>query len=750
MAKKGKQEPSAKKKSPNNAYIKDAGVVVEQPITETLEVNYMPYAMSVIVSRALPEIDGFKPAHRKLLYTMYKMGLLTGARTKSANVVGQTMRLNPHGDGPIYETMVRLSTGNEALLHPYVDSKGNFGKAYSRDMAYAASRYTEVKLEKIAAELFRDIDKDTVDMVPNYDNSMLEPTLFPTTFPSVLVNANVGIAVSMASAICPFNLAEVCETTIELLKNPGHKVSDTLKGPDFPGGGTVILDPAELERIYATGRGSIRVRGRYTYDRAENCIEVTEIPPTTTVEAIIDKIIDLIKQSRIKEVADIRDETDLSGLKLAIELKRGVDAEKLMQKLFKITPLEDVYSCNFNVLIDSVPRVMGAKELLLEWIRFRQGCVARRVQFDLKKKSEKLHLLQGLSKILLDIDKAIQIIRETEEEAEVVPNLMIGFGIDELQAEFVAEIKLRHLNRAYILGRLEEIKQLELDIAEMQEILGSPRRINKIISCELREVIKKYGQPRKSLFVYAADLTDYNEEDETPDYPVHVFVTEEGYFKKITPQSLRMSSVQKLKEGDAVALQQEGSNLCELLFFTDKAQVYKAKLADFSETKASVMGDYIPSRLGFDEGEKLMATILTKDFSGELLFFFENGKVSKVPLSAYATKTNRKKLQNAYSDRSPLVAIFQPAEESEYVLTSNQKRHLIFSPALIAAKSTRDNQGVAVMAFKKNGRLESVALLTPETFQNPHRYRTKTLPAAGALLRGEDLGEQMTLTPDGE
>ncbi|MDD6033875.1 MAG: DNA topoisomerase (ATP-hydrolyzing) subunit A [Oscillospiraceae bacterium] len=748
MAKKPKQ-PAAKKTSGTDAYIKDAGVVVEQSITDTLEVNYMPYAMSVIVSRALPEIDGFKPAHRKLLYTMYKMGLLTGARTKSANVVGQTMRLNPHGDAAIYETMVRLARGNEALLHPYVDSKGNFGKAYSRDMAYAAARYTEVKLEKIAAELFRDIDKNTVDMVPNYDNTMLEPSLFPTTFPAVLVNANVGIAVSMASAICPFNLTEVCETAIALLRDPDHDVAETLKGPDFPGGGTVILDEAELRKVYDTGRGSIRVRARYSYDKTENCLEITEIPPTTTVEAIIDKIIELIKLNKIKEISDIRDETDLNGLKIAIELKRNTDPDRLMQKLYRMTPLEDPYSCNFNVLIDGAPRVLGAKDLLLEWIRFRQGCVSRRVAFDLQKQKDKLHLLQGLSKILLDIDKAIKIVRETEEETEVVPNLMIGFGIDQVQAEFVAEIKLRHLNREYILGRLDEIRQLEMDIAGMEEILKSPRKINKIIVEELREVIKKYGQPRKSLFAYPSDLESGEEEDDTPDYTVNAVVTAEGYFKKITPQSLRVSSVQKLKEGDSVVLQQEVSNLSELLFFTDKAQVYKARLSEFAETKASLMGEFIPSRLGFDEGEKLVYTAVTADFAGEILFFFENGKVSKVPLSAYATKTNRRKLQSAYSDKSPLVAIFRPEEGSEYVLTSNQKRKLIFNPDMIAAKATRDNQGVAVMTLKKNGRVESVTPLTETTFVNPHRYRTKTIPAAGALLRQEDLGEQLSLTPEG-
>ncbi len=740
-----KKPTEHKKPVSGNAYIKDAGLVVQQPITEMLQENYMPYAMSVIVSRALPEIDGFKPAHRKLLYTMYKMGLLTGPRTKSANVVGQTMHLNPHGDQTIYDTMVRLARGNESLLHPYVDSKGNFGKAYSRDMAYAASRYTEVRLEKLSAELFRDIGKDTVDFVPNYDNTTTEPVLFPTTFPAILVNNNVGIAVSMASAICSFNLAEVCESTIGLLKDPDFDLSETLKGPDFPGGGFLIYNADELKRIYETGRGSLRVRGRYSFDKASGCIEVTEIPPTTTVEVIIDKIIELVKGGKIREISDIRDETDLSGLKIAIETKRGVDPDKLMQKLFRMTPLEDSYSCNFNVLIAGMPKVLGAKGVLLEWIDFRRGCVARRVRFDLKKAEDKLHLLQGLGKILLDIDKAIHIVRETEEEEEVVPNLMIGFGIDQIQAEYVAEIKLRHLNRQYILDRLQETQDLENSIAEMRDILDSPRKISKIIIDELQEVAKKYGQPRKTLFVYADELNETEEEEEIPDYPVNLFVSAEGYFKKITPQSLRMSSVQKLKEGDTIVLQTETTNRAELLFFTDHAQVYKAKAADFSETKASVMGDYIPSRLGFEEGERLVGTVVTTDYQGDVLFFFENGKVSKVPLSAYETKTNRKKLQKAYSDKSPLVCLSVPAEGGEYVLTSNQKRKLIFNPAMIASKTTRDNQGVAVMTLKKNGFVEKVESLRENTFVSPHRYRTKTLPAAGMTVREEDLGEQLTL-----
>ncbi len=740
-----KKNVEHKKTTSASAYIKDAGLVVQQPITEMLQKNFMPYAMSVIISRALPEIDGFKPAHRKLLYTMYQMGLLTGPRTKSANVVGQTMHLNPHGDQAIYETMVRLAKGNESLLHPYVDSKGNFGKAYSRDMAYAASRYTEVRLEKISAELFRDIGKDTVDFVPNYDNTTTEPVLFPTTFPAILVNNNVGIAVSMASSICSFNLTEVCESAIGLLKDPDFDISETLKGPDFPGGGFLIHDPAELRRIYETGRGSLRVRGRYHYDKTAGCIEITEIPPTATVEVIIDKIIELVKAGKVREIADIRDETDLSGLKIAIETKRGADADKLMQKLFRMTPLEDSYSCNFNVLIAGMPKVLGARGILLEWIDFRKGCVARRIRFDLKKAEDKLHLLQGLGKILLDIDKAIRIVRETEEEGEVVPNLMIGFGIDEIQAEYVAEIKLRHLNRQYILDRLKETQDLEKAIAEMQDILNSPRKINRIIMDELRDVAKKYGQPRKTLFIYADELEEYQEEEETPDYPVNLFVTAEGYFKKITPQSLRMSSVQKLKEGDTVVLQAETTNRAELLFFTDRAQVYKAKASDFSETKASAMGDFVASKLGFEEGERLAGTVITLDYKGDVLFFFENGKVSKVPMNSYETKTNRKKLQKAYSDKSPLVYLAAPAEGSEYVLTSSQKRKLIFNPDMIAAKATRDNQGVAVLTLKKNGFVEKVEPLTEDTFVSPHRYRTKTLPAAGAVVREEDLGEQLTL-----
>ena len=740
-----KKKTSSEKKVNVNAQIEGAGIVLEQPITTTLETNYLPYAMSVIISRALPEIDGFKPSHRKLLYTMYKMGLLSGSRTKSANVVGQTMRLNPHGEGAIYETMVRLSRGCEALLHPYVDSKGNFGKAYSRDMAYAASRYTEVKLDAICGELFRDIDKDTVDFVPNYDNTTTEPLLLPVTYPSVLVNANVGIAVSMASAICPFNLKEVCDTTIALLKNKDHNVADTLKGPDFPGGGLMIYNAEELEKIYRTGRGSVKIRARYNYDKDQNCIEITEIPPTTTVEAIIDKIGELIKAAKIREISDVRDETDLSGLKLTIDLKRGIDADKLMAKLYRMTPLEDSYSCNFNILIGGSPQVMGVYQIIEEWAAFRYECVRRRTLFDLQKKKDKLHLLKGLGTILLDIDKAIRIIRETDEEAEVVPNLMIGFGIDEIQADYVGEIKLRYLNKEYILKRLQETDDLEKAIAEMEEILRDKKRIHKIIIEELEQVSKKFGKPRKTLLTYPEEIEEEEEIEEIADYPVNLFLTTEGYFKKITPQSLRMSSVQKLKEGDEIKTHLETTNNIDLLFFTDKCQVYKSNAAEFDDTKASVMGDYIPAKLGFDEDEKLFAMVVTKDYSETVLFFFLNGKVGKVPLKSYETKTKRKKLANAYSDKSPLVALFASAEDGEYLLTSSAQKKLLFNSAMIAPKSTRDTQGVAVLTVKKNHFLESVAPFDENMLANPHRYRTKTLPSAGIKLREEDAGEQLSL-----
>lgn len=727
-----------------NAVIENAGVMVEQPITETLEKNYMPYAMSVILSRAIPEIDGFKPSHRKLLYTMYKMGLLTAARTKSANVVGQTMRLNPHGDAAIYETMVRLSRGYEALLYPYVDSKGNFGKAYSRDMAYAASRYTEVKLEKICQELFADIDKDTVDFVDNYDATMKEPKLLPVTYPGILVNANMGIAVGMASSICPFNLGEVCETAIGLINNPEHDIASTLTAPDFPGGGYILYNKAELDKIYATGRGSVTVRSRYTYDKQNNCIDITEIPSTTTIEAIMDKVIDLIKAGKIREIADMRDETDLSGLKITIDLKRGADPDKLMQKLFRLTPLEDNFSCNFNVLVGGMPKVMGVRELLGEWIAFREDCVKRRIFFDLNKKKEKLHLLRGLEKILLDIDKAIRIVRETEEEREVVPNLMIGFGIDEIQAEFVAEIRLRQLNREYILKRTDEIDELEKDIAEMEAILQSRRKIRSVIISELRQVIKKYSQPRKSILIFPSDEPQEVEEDDTPDYPVNLFFTQEGYFKKITNQSLRMSGEQKLKEGDSIIQEVAATNRSELLFFTDQFQVYKTTAADFDDTKASVLGDYLPAKLGMDAGEIPVCMVVTTDYQGDLLFAFENGKVARVPLSAYATKTRRRKLARAYSDKSRLVQVLYLTGEQELLFTSTDTRMLLVHSGLIPAKVTKDSQGVAVMALKKKQLLAS-AQLYQGNFADPKRYTVRTLPGAGALPKDGDATEQLTL-----
>ena len=745
MAPRKKNDSQSKRGPVNpNAVIENAGVMVEQPITETLEKNYMPYAMSVIVSRAIPEIDGFKPSHRKLLYTMYKMGLLTSARTKSANVVGQTMRLNPHGDAAIYETLVRLSRGYEALLYPYVDSKGNFGKAYSRDMAYAASRYTEVKLEKICQELFSDIDKDTVDFVDNYDATMKEPKLLPVTYPGILVNANMGIAVGMASSICPFNLGEVCETTIALMNDPNHDISSTLTAPDFPGGGYILYNKAELDKIYSTGRGSVTVRSRYTYDKQNNCIDITEIPPTTTIEAIMDKVIDLIKAGRIREIADMRDETDLSGLKITIDLKRGTDPDKLMQKLFRLTPLEDNFSCNFNVLVGGMPKVMGVGELLSEWIAFREDCVKRRIYFDLIKKKEKLHLLRGLEKILLDIDKAIRIIRETEEEREVVPNLMIGFGIDETQAEFVAEIRLRQLNREYILKRTDEIGELEKDIAEMESTLQSRRKIRSVITSELRQVIKKYSQPRKSILIFPSDEPQEAEEDDTPDYPVNLFFTREGYFKKITNQSLRMSADQKLKEGDSITQSVTATNRSELLFFTDKCQVYKTTAADFDDTKASVLGDYLPAKLGMDSGENPVFMAVTTDYQGYLLFAFENGKAAKVPLSAYATKTRRRKLANAYSDKARLVQALQLAEDCEVLFTSSDTRMLIVHSGLIPAKVTKDTQGVAVMALKKKHLLVS-ARIYDGGFADPKRYMVRTLPGAGALPKDGDATEQLTL-----
>lgn len=745
MAKKERSNKEKKIiKSLPNAYIAGSGIVAEEKITETLEKNYMPYAMSVIISRALPEIDGFKPSHRKLLYTMYKMGLLTGPKTKSANIVGQTMKLNPHGDAAIYETMVRLARGNEALLHPYIDSKGNFGKAYSRNMAYAASRYTEAKLDPICNELFRDIDKDTVDFVPNYDNETVEPTLLPATFPSVLVNANVGIAVSMASAVCPFNLAEVCETTIGLLKNPEHDIISTLKGPDFPGGGFIVYDERELSNIYRTGRGSIKIRARYNFDASSNCIEVTQIPATTTVEAIMDKIIELIKAGKISEISYIRDETDINGLKLAIDIKKSVDPDKLMKKLFRMTPLQDSYSCNFNILIAGSPKVMGVGEILTEWIAFRKECVKRRVYFELNKKKEKLHLLKGLQKILLDIDKAIHIVRETEEENEVVPNLMIGFGIDETQAEYVAEIKLRHLNKEYIINRIADIEQLEKDIAEMEEILKDEKKVKNIIIGELKDVIKKYQQPRKTLFIYTTEENNEPIEDDTPDFPVTLFMTQSGYFKKMTPQQLRMSGEQKVKEGDVISDTIETTNRSELLFFTDKCQVYKTKTSLFKNSKAAELGIYIPVQLGFDENENVHSMIVTTDYSGYLIMVFENGKVAKVPLSAYETKTNRKKLANAYSDKSPLVKMLFVKENADILLRTSNGRALVFNTAMILPKTTRDTIGVQVFTLKAKAAVNNACIVTEEMADEVKKFNVKSVPASGSLAKDLTDSDQLT------
>ena len=749
MARKKKtDEPNPPKGNPagENAHIPGAGEVQRQYITETLESNYMPYAMSVIMSRAIPEIDGFKPSHRKLLYTMYKMGLLNGARSKSANIVGATMKLNPHGDQAIYETMVRLTRGNETLLHPFIDSKGNFGKAYSKNMQYAASRYTEAKLDPICAELFADIEKDSVRFVPNYDNTMLEPTLFPVRFPSVLVNANTGIAVGMASNICSFNLKEVCETAIELIKDPDFDVSETLKAPDFSGGGYVIYEPEKLREVYATGRGSIRVRGKYSYDKSNNCIDITEIPPTTTSEAIIDKVIEHVKAGKLREISDIRDETDKSGLKITIDLKRGADPEKVAQFLYKKTPLEDPFPCNFNVLIEGTPMTMGVADILLEWIAFRTECVKNRTHFELVKAQDKLHLLLGLEKILLDIDKAIKIVRETEEESDVVPNLMIGFGIDEVQAEYVAEIKLRHLNREYILKRLNDIEDIKKAIEDMEDILKNKNRVRRIIIGELQDVIKKYGRERRTQIIYSHEIEEAEEVEEIPDYSVMVFFTREGYFTKISLQSWRMSTTgHKLKEGDEIILSREVNNSDELLFFTNKQQVYKMRVSDFDEVKASTLGDFVGTKCEMDDGETAVYMAVVREYVGYVLFFFENGKVAKVDVSAYATKTNRKKLIKAYSDKSPVCAIRYVPQDGEFVLTSSAGRILLFNSGAVASKTTKDTQGVAVMTLKKGHRLIGVEDYAEGRFAKPSRYKTKTLPSAGALLSAEDTGEQMKL-----
>ncbi len=742
---KKKEVGSSPKKNNINAFIAGAGTVVEQQVCETLKSNFMPYAMSVIVSRAIPEIDGFKPSHRKLLYTMYNMGLLNGGTIKSANIVGRTMQLNPHGDAAIYDTMVRLSEGNGALLHPFVASKGSFGKAYSRDMQCAAARYTEAKLSPISAELFADIDKDTVDFVDNYDATMKEPTLFPVTFPTVLVNANMGIAAGMASSICPFNLEEVCKTTIALIRDENANIYETLLAPDFPIGGRLLYDREMTEKVYETGRGGFKIRGVYAYDKSANCIDITEIPPTTTTEAIIEKVVDLVKQKKVTEINDIRDETDLNGLKITIDLKRGADPDKLMSRLFKLTTLQDTFSCNFNILIAGSPRVMGVREILTEWIAFRCECIRRRVWFLLNKSKKRLHLLKGLSKILLDIDKAIKIVRETEEEKEVVPNLMIGFGIDETQAEYVAEIKLRHLNREYIMNRLSDIEGLEKEIAEMEDLLNSKRKINAVMIKELEEVIKKYKKPRRTVIVY--NFTNEDEADEEPvdRSPINLFYTKDGYFKRITPQSLRMSGEQKLKEGDTLVQSVETTCDAELLFFTNKCQVYKAKVADFQDTKASLLGDYIPAKLDMEEDEYPLSMVVTKDYKGILLFVFENGRIAKVSLKSYETKTNRKKLVGAFSDKYPLFSIISLEEDKEILLTSTNGRMLLVHTGALATKTTKSSGGVAVMTQKRGQHVYSAEVYEEGKLLKPNRYRTKNLPAAGSFISPSEQGEQISL-----
>ncbi len=729
----------------DNIHIEGAGNLVEQPITETLEKNYMPYAMSVILSRALPEIDGFKPSHRKLLYTMYLDKLLDGKKAKSAKIVGDVMKLNPHGDQAIYETMVRMAKGNETLLNPYIDSKGNFGKAYSRDMAYAASRYTEAKLAPICAELFGDINKDTVDFVPNYDNTMTEPTLLPVTFPSVLANVTTGIAVGMASSICSFNLTELCETTIAVLRDKDHVISDTLMGPDFPGGGYFIYDREVLEKVYDTGKGSLKIRAKYEYDKKNNCIDITEIPPTTTIEVIIEKIIDLAKAGTVKEIADIRDETGMQGLRLTIDLKRGQDPDRLMAKLFKLTPLEDTFACNFNILVDGVPRVMGVREIIEEWAKFRIECVRRRTAFTRDKRAKQLHLLEGLQKILLDIDKAIKIIRETDEESDVVPNLMIGFGIDKIQAEYVAEIKLRHLNREFILKRTQDIEKIREEIAKLDAILESRSRIKTIIIKELKAVIDKYGAERRTKLLYADEIKDEEIVEEVPDYPVTAFFTKEGYFKKITPLSLRMASDHKLKEGDEIIASVETTNAKEVMFFTDKCQVYKARISDFADSKASVLGDYVPSALDMDADEKAVYMVVVEEYKGYMLFAFENGKIAKVDMSAYETKSNRKKLIKAYCAKFPLADMMYVKEDAQVVIISSSTRKLLIDTAIISPKTTKDTQGVAVMRQKKNQVVTGIRYYVEGEFAKPYRYKTKNLPAIGALPSEEDVGEQMSL-----
>lgn len=740
---KGKKTAPAAPRS--HGVIDGAGEIVEQKIVNTIEENYMPYAMSVIMSRAIPEIDGFKPSHRKLLYTMYKMGLLSSPRTKSANIVGQTMKLNPHGDSAIYDTMVRLSRGHEALLHPYVDSKGNFGKFYSRDMAYAASRYTEARLDKICEELFRDIEKDTVDFVDNYDSTQKEPTLLPASYPSILVNANTGIAVGMASSICPFNLKEVCNTTIEIIKNKNHDITSTLIAPDFPGSGQIIYEKEKLKEIYSSGRGGIKVRSKYAYDESSHCIDVTSIPPTTTCEAIIEKIIELVKSGKIREISDVRDETGIEGLKITIDLKRGFDAEKLMNKLFRFTPLEDTFSCNFNILVSGTPKVMGIRKILDEWISFRTNCVTRRIKFDLKKKRSRLHLLKGLGKILLDIDKAISIIRNTKEESMVTYNLMSGFDIDEIQAEYVAEIKLRHLNKEYILKRINDIEQLESEIKDLEDILGSKEKVQEIIISELKNVSETYGKPRKSMLIDPKQAVE-EEEEEVPDYPATFFFTKEGYFKKITPQSLRMSSEHKLKEGDEIIQAEEGTNRSNLLFFTDKRQVYKSGAYAFQDTKASAIGEYVAAKFSADEDENLIYMAVTSDYSGFMIFFFEDGKAAKVEMSCYFTKTKRKKLVKAYGDKSRVVGIFYCRKDKEYIIKSSSGKMILFDSGRINAKTVKNTQGVAVMTLRKGHKVIEVREFSEGIVSNPNKYRPKTLPAAGSAFVSPDMqGEQLKL-----
>ena len=743
MARKKKEPELNKKKVDTSGVIGLVGSTTEQAISETLEINYMPYAMSVIVSRAIPEIDGFKPSHRKLLYTMYKMGLLNGSRQKSANIVGQTMKLNPHGDAAIYETMVRLARGYETLLHPFVDSKGNFGKVYSRDMAYAASRYTEAKLDSISAELFRDIDSDTVDMVDNYDGSMKEPSLLPTTFPNVLVTANQGIAVGMASNICSFNLKEVCDTAIALMKNPEHDILETLPGPDFSTGAELLFDEAATREIYSTGRGSFKLRSKWHYEKDGNRIVITEIPYSTTTEAIMDKVAELIKAGKIKEINDMRDETDLSGLKLTIDLKRGVDPEKLMQRLYRATPLQDSFACNFNILIAGMPRVMGIGEILEEWTAWRTDCVMRRIFFQIQKKEDRLHLLKGLERILLDIDKAIRIIRETELENEVIPNLMIGFGIDEIQANYVAEIKLRNINKEYILKQTKAIDELEAEIADLRATLNSQKKLQNVIISELQKVSEKYGKPRKTEIIYHMDeIEPETEVEQVPDYPVTLFVSKEGYLKKITAQSLRMSGEQKFKEGDSLAFSAESNNRAEILVFTDQFQCYKSRLSDFEDGKASQLGDYLPQKLGFDQGENVVQVLLPGDYKGFVLFFFENGKAAKVPLSAYETKTNRKKLTGAYSDKSPLKTAMVMSTDEQVAVYSTDGRAVIFSTAQLLPKTTRNTQGVGVMSIKKKAAVSHAERVSDCGIVNQSRYRTRTLPSAGAILKPEDAPEK--------